>query len=897
MVRETYNEVMNRERPSASPRERILFVPVSYGLIVACFFLFGLRGDAVAAIVDVTIQANGGFSPSSVTINSGDTVRWTATGDGEQVSGDQHPSHELYSDPKCPNAGCWDSPLLFANNTFSFTFKIGGTWGYHNHQTPGRTGTVIVSDTNAPAVVSNLSAANPTTNSIGLSWASPGDDVGNTGNFGTPASYDVRYSTSSINDSNWSSATQVSGEPTPLVAGSNQTMTVSGLNPSTTYYFALKTSDEVPNQSVLSNVASLATGDPSDTTSPGNVTNLAASNPTTSSVALSWTAPGDDGNVGTAATYDIRYSTSNITDSNWGSATQVLGEPAPHVSGTAESMTVSGLSAGTLTYFAIKTSDDSGNQSGISNVVNITTVVLASGAQPTGDTTPPKAVTDLMVSSSTASSVSLSWTAQGDDGDNSASAASYDIRYARIPISDSNWGEATQLLGLSSPLGPHLRETITAFSLAPQTTYYFALKISDEAKNESGLSNVVEAKTSGIARVTDLLARNLTNVSLDLVWTVPKYEIGEGVSLLYDIRYSTDILTETSWGDATEIIEENMTPGIAGEIQALAVSGILPNTRYYFALFIRDSKGNSSLISNVADIQTLSFEIIPPSSIFDLDFRFVSISGVEFRWTSPGDDGNIGAAAEYEIRYMKTDPLTDENWDTALRFLNPPTPQPSGVQESFTIPGFDHNTTYYVAIKTRDEAGNESEISNIVNFTTPPEPVYEDEITLEHVREGTFLRVHGTIYVHVIREGKKLWIPTAKNFVESGYEWGNIRNVSVGIISVFPSAKLLRVKGRPEVYEVTGLMRRHILSPEAFEREGHDWSDILTVNIQELAWYTETNLIRGAGDEKTYLITENFMKRWFVTEEVFLEQGYNWQDILVVRRIVIESYPTGEPIE
>ncbi|MBI3671823.1 hypothetical protein HY249_03445, partial [Candidatus Azambacteria bacterium] len=37
-----------------------------------------------------------------------------------------------------------------------------------------------------------------------------------------------------------------------------------------------------------------------DTTSPSAISNLAASNPTTSTVDLSWTAPGDDGSVGTA---------------------------------------------------------------------------------------------------------------------------------------------------------------------------------------------------------------------------------------------------------------------------------------------------------------------------------------------------------------------------------------------------------------------------------------------------------------------------------------------------------------------------------------------------------------------------------------------------------------------
>jgi murein DD-endopeptidase MepM/ murein hydrolase activator NlpD len=47
----------------------------------------------------------------------------------------------------------------------------------------------------------------------------------------------------------------------------------------------------------------------------------------TSSIMLTCTAPGDDGDVGSASEYDIRYSTSEITEANWDSANQCTGEP------------------------------------------------------------------------------------------------------------------------------------------------------------------------------------------------------------------------------------------------------------------------------------------------------------------------------------------------------------------------------------------------------------------------------------------------------------------------------------------------------------------------------------------------------------------------------------------
>lgn len=87
-------------------------------------------------------------------------------------------------------------------------------------------------------------------------------------------------------------------------------------------------------------------------------------------VTLHWTAPGDDGDVGSATLYDLRYSTDPITSDNWQSAVQVETEPVPSIAGTTEECTVDGLTLSTEYYFAIKSVDNGGNWSGLSNVVS-----------------------------------------------------------------------------------------------------------------------------------------------------------------------------------------------------------------------------------------------------------------------------------------------------------------------------------------------------------------------------------------------------------------------------------------------------------------------------------------------------------------------------------------------
>ena len=121
----------------------------------------------------------------------------------------------------------------------------------------------------------------------------------------------------------------------------------------------------------------------SDTIPPSNITNLTVGTGTSTGIPLSWTSPGDDTTSGTATTYDIRYSTSVISNNtDFTNATQVTGEPNPKVAGSAENFTVTGLTPNTTYYFAMKTSDEVPNASGMSSVVSATTAASTGGLPP-----------------------------------------------------------------------------------------------------------------------------------------------------------------------------------------------------------------------------------------------------------------------------------------------------------------------------------------------------------------------------------------------------------------------------------------------------------------------------------------------------------------------------------
>jgi chitodextrinase len=224
-------------------------------------------------------------------------------------------------------------------------------------------------DSTPPAAVNSLVAVTPDWDRITLVWTAPGDD----GWTGTAAQYDIRYSLSPLTEAVWPSAAQAAGEPAPKPGGSADTFVVTGLSPTTNYYFALKTADDEGNWSAKSNIASAPTITKPDDVPPAAVTDLAVIAYATNTVTLTWTAPGDDGTTGTAAYYDVRYSRDPITEAVWAAASQAGGEPQPKPAGAAETFTVGPLAPGTRYYFALKTADEKPNLSGLSNVVGADT--------------------------------------------------------------------------------------------------------------------------------------------------------------------------------------------------------------------------------------------------------------------------------------------------------------------------------------------------------------------------------------------------------------------------------------------------------------------------------------------------------------------------------------------
>lgn len=185
-----------------------------------------------------------------------------------------------------------------------------------------------------------------------------------------------------------------------------------------------------------------------DNQAPTAPTNLSASNITTNSIDLSWTASSD--NVGVTG-YDV-YRNGNLQTTVTGTSYQATG-----------------LNANTSYAFYVVAKDDAGNTSAASTTLNVSTLAP--------DTTAPSAPSGLSSTGKTDTTVSLSWTASTDN----VGVTSYDV------------------LRGTTVVGNTANTNFTVTGLSQNTAYSFSVKAKDAAGNESAASNVVNITTDSTA--------------------------------------------------------------------------------------------------------------------------------------------------------------------------------------------------------------------------------------------------------------------------------------------------------------------------------------------------------------------------------------------------------------
>lgn len=114
-----------------------------------------------------------------------------------------------------------------------------------------------------------------------------------------------------------------------------------------------------------------------------------------------------------------------------------------------------------------------------------------------------------------------------------------------------------------------------------------------------GLGFVAEGDLVAPAATTDLAVASVTATTAELTWTAAGDDGDEGTASLYDVRRSSQPITESNFAQATPVA--GPVPLEAGQTQTLTVA-VIPGATEFFALRTIDEQNNASAMSNVVEV-------------------------------------------------------------------------------------------------------------------------------------------------------------------------------------------------------------------------------------------------------------------------------------------------------
>ncbi|MDZ7302325.1 MAG: Ig-like domain-containing protein [candidate division KSB1 bacterium] len=190
-----------------------------------------------------------------------------------------------------------------------------------------------------------------------------------------------------------------------------------------------------------------------------------------------------------------------------------------------------------------------------------------------GDGFPPATVRDLTVTRVTHSTVSLAWTAPGDNG-LEGRATRYDIRYSTNRIlTDTDFDRAVPIPETVTPGEGGGTDSVTLTGLNQGTYYYFAIKAYDEVNNVSALSNEASAKTTTLLPYRDSFNRADGNLGSAWAGDLTNMQIRSGA--VQNLSNLGSVWSPVIYQSCQNAVEVTIDYGLSASVNGISGSGIL----------------------------------------------------------------------------------------------------------------------------------------------------------------------------------------------------------------------------------------------------------------------------------------------------------------------------------
>ena len=486
--------------------------------------------------------------------------------------------------------------------------------------------------------------------------------------------------------------TPISGSPFAL--GTAVTYSLTGLNPSSTYYYRIKANNGSCDSSYLTN-----TFQTNCTTPSVQPTTLILNTITSTSINGSFTAasPAPSGYLiirSTSATPpSLVNGTTYAVGSNIGAGTYVV--QGSLVTSNAVTFSDNGLISNTLYYYYIYS---------YNNSCNGAPYYLSLSPLTNNATTCPAAPTAAVNSAITGNSFTVSWTASITGG--GASTINYTLEVY------TNAAFTTPISGSPFSIGTGLTFNVTGLNAA--TTYYYRIKANNGSCDSAYLTgSVLTTCTTPIAQPTTLILNTITSTSINGSFTAAS----PAPSGYLIVRSSSVIPPTLTNGTTYAVGLTTLTPGTTRVIQGSAVTsnaitfsdtGLLSNAKYYYHIFSYNNSCSGApyyLTTSPLTNNAITCPAAPTTAVNSA----ITGTGFTVSWTASVVGGGA-ATINYSIEVY-----TDAGYTTPISG----SPFSVGTAVTYTLSGLSGSTTYYYRIKANNGSCDSNYLTNSATTLIP----------------------------------------------------------------------------------------------------------------------------------------------------------------------------------
>lgn len=208
------------------------------------------------------------------------------------------------------------------------------------------------------------------------------------------------------------------------------------------------------------------------------------------------------------------------------------------------------------------------------------------------------------------------------------------------PFNNHTWGLARVGFEDKEIILPGQEKTFSFTATAPAQEGEYQMQWGMVKQGVSWFSNSTDSYTVTVtsqdqvdtlpAKITDLRVESATENSMKLNWTVPENKVNEFFQG-YIIAYSKAEITEGNF-ESAQYVESPPAPKEPLSADSFTVSGLEPNTKYYFAIKIQNNTGGFSEISNVVSAITQNTAVDPEKTLsFQIKLQGISSQVLDSR--------------------------------------------------------------------------------------------------------------------------------------------------------------------------------------------------------------------------------------------------------------------------